>query len=67
VVNLPELAKPITGHEATGMCSGWTIRGEREQRVWKAKSETWEIPYGGQNGGIIVINNRSGLTPLGNE
>jgi len=44
-------AKFIIGNEATGQCSCRVIRGGWEQRASKVKSETWEIPCGGQIGG----------------
>jgi len=51
VINLPVKMKSTIGNEATGKSSCRTIRGEREQRALKAKSETWEIPNDGLVGG----------------
>ena len=42
VASLPELLKPVTGQEATGMCTDRAFRGERGRRVSKDLMGTWE-------------------------
>ena len=42
VASLPDLLKPVTDQEATGMCTGWAFRGERGRRVSKDLAGTWE-------------------------
>jgi len=52
VINLPDKVKSTTDNEATGQRSCRAIRGGWEQRAWKVKSETWEIPNDGLAGGF---------------
>jgi hypothetical protein len=42
VASLPELLKPVTDQEATGICTGRAFRGERGRRVSKDLTGTWE-------------------------
>ena len=38
VVNLPNMVKPITGAEATGICRHWAFRGDWGRRASKDSS-----------------------------
>ena len=42
VASLPELLKPVTDQEATGIGTGRAFRGERGRRVSKDLTGTWE-------------------------